>query len=1149
MLSTGGNRRRKQRGSCYVNKPAYGFFIAGSTYKKMNGVYIRDNPPTFTKDESDPTKRESALYYSHEDDESGWAMSLDMLAEEEKESSSSEDEYGYGYRYRPPKKKKEYEWVFIDPEKKSRFSHDGDTIVPGAGVRWAHIHHATTGNTTFTSEKKENDKEEVETNTGNTTFTSEKKENDKEEVETNTDTTSIVKAKEDDEDELPWQVIALLDQDIMQQLVWQARRRRQRVKRSMAGASAPKAGQFTLEGCFTPGRFLYRVVAKEGLQSYTSASITSTAHHESKLSFLSYAIGVEIDKSGQWLRLDEKKHPPSTYSRSYYGDPRGGNRYYDASYGLGGDEVWVQIYTNAGTPLLVQVDPEDMPHLEEVDEEKDDGGLEKDKFDQPFVPRVEDTSNNNDDNEPEIDIDSDFDDDFTTTTTTTTAGGVEDDEEDSIIDSVREEAATASSKSSYPIGTPVVLDGLIGAAQQKYNGVSGVVITCLDTQVNRHSIRLNAPFSGKRLMVHPLNLVVSGGGNNNNLNVNSDDDEDDMDCVDDIEDSSKDSDGDKVVRYCRTLGIDPVVLGLVEMNLKKDVEENVGDKEEETTNPFRYGFGLAGSNPIERLRSALRAATRDTSGDQNAMLAVEEAGTYLIETIQATKDTSASTASMGSSSASALSNSNMPPHLLLISGVLGPRAAAAASAAHSLHDLNTSDRGVSALRKLLRNEEDRRSSLFSLTPDDGGVDEMRLRLTIVSALLHGSRDQAALREATTAIRASNDISTSACFIRARCLFRCAQRADALVELKRAVAAGDGGGPSTPDGRWAHGEAVRMLKAVKQAETRRVRAVDAYERGRFEEAVTEYTMAIDIAESGFREDKMYRATLLSNRAAVHRRRGKEGLDEALVDCDRALCLLPKMARCLFRRGCVLLEMGKPEEAVAALETLYRVDRAWPKLSEHLLRAHASLRRKNKADKMGNNEDSSDEGEKDGYYTSDSDDGGSTRRRKKKEERKKKRQAASPSASGPSSTEEADRIAREQDHYVVLGVNADATEKQLKTAYRMMSLKYHPDRKGGSTAAFQRISVAYKILCDAATRRDYDEGNDLKSRRGGGDSDSDGYESEEENKQTLREEIERKYFPERYEFWPFGDPFINKRKRAAKLKRQKEQQAKQKKAWYN
>ena len=72
-------------------------------------------------------------------------------------------------------------------------------------------------------------------------------------------------------------------------------------------------------------------------------------------------------------------------------------------------------------------------------------------------------------------------------------------------------------------------------------------------------------------------------------------------------------------------------------------------------------------------------------------------------------------------------------------------------------------------------------------------------------------------------------------------------------------------------------------------------VNRYERGRFEDAVLEYTEAIDCADIGFREDKHYRATLLSNRAACHRRRGAEGLEQALLDCDSALCLLPKMAR--------------------------------------------------------------------------------------------------------------------------------------------------------------------------------------------------------------------------------------------------------------
>ena len=137
----------------------------------------------------------------------------------------------------------------------------------------------------------------------------------------------------------------------------------------------------------------------------------------------------------------------------------------------------------------------------------------------------------------------------------------------------------------------------------------------------------------------------------------------------------------------------------------------------------------------------------------------------------------------------------------------------------------------------------------------------------------------------------------------------------------------------------------------------------------------------------------------------------------------------------------------------------------------------------------------------------------------------------------SADDGDKISRETDHYVVLGVTADATEKQIQQAYRMRSLKFHPDRKGGSTAAFQRIAQAFQTLSDADKRSAYDQGVDIKSKRGGGGSDSDDSEGEdEEQKQSLRAEIERKYYPERYDFWPFGDPFIHKRKRAERKRRQ-------------
>ena len=53
-------------------------------------------------------------------------------------------------------------------------------------------------------------------------------------------------------------------------------------------------------------------------------------------------------------------------------------------------------------------------------------------------------------------------------------------------------------------------------------------------------------------------------------------------------------------------------------------------------------------------------------------------------------------------------------------------------------------------------------------------------------------------------------------------------------------------------------------------------------------------------------------------------------------------------------------------------------------------------------------------------------------------------------------------------------------------------------------------------------------------------------EEEHKTTLREEVEREYYPEKYSFHPFGDPWIYKRKYFAQ-KRSSEGKAKEDEGW--
>jgi molecular chaperone DnaJ len=63
----------------------------------------------------------------------------------------------------------------------------------------------------------------------------------------------------------------------------------------------------------------------------------------------------------------------------------------------------------------------------------------------------------------------------------------------------------------------------------------------------------------------------------------------------------------------------------------------------------------------------------------------------------------------------------------------------------------------------------------------------------------------------------------------------------------------------------------------------------------------------------------------------------------------------------------------------------------------------------------------------------------------------------------------------DYYEVLGVSREATDQELKSAYRKKALKYHPDRNPGNRGAeekFKEASEAYQVLSDADKRAAYD-----------------------------------------------------------------------------
>jgi molecular chaperone DnaJ len=67
---------------------------------------------------------------------------------------------------------------------------------------------------------------------------------------------------------------------------------------------------------------------------------------------------------------------------------------------------------------------------------------------------------------------------------------------------------------------------------------------------------------------------------------------------------------------------------------------------------------------------------------------------------------------------------------------------------------------------------------------------------------------------------------------------------------------------------------------------------------------------------------------------------------------------------------------------------------------------------------------------------------------------------------------------RDYYEVLGVSKNASEADLKKAYRRLAMKYHPDRNTGDKSAeaeknFKQIKEAYEILADAQKRAAYDQ----------------------------------------------------------------------------
>ncbi|CAO3663785.1 unnamed protein product [Umbelopsis ramanniana] len=76
---------------------------------------------------------------------------------------------------------------------------------------------------------------------------------------------------------------------------------------------------------------------------------------------------------------------------------------------------------------------------------------------------------------------------------------------------------------------------------------------------------------------------------------------------------------------------------------------------------------------------------------------------------------------------------------------------------------------------------------------------------------------------------------------------------------------------------------------------------------------------------------------------------------------------------------------------------------------------------------------------------------------------------------------------KDYYKILGLGKDASDSEIKKAYRKLALQYHPDKNAGdekAEARFKEIGEAYAILSDPQKKQRFDSGVDLDGGMGGG-----------------------------------------------------------------
>ncbi len=81
---------------------------------------------------------------------------------------------------------------------------------------------------------------------------------------------------------------------------------------------------------------------------------------------------------------------------------------------------------------------------------------------------------------------------------------------------------------------------------------------------------------------------------------------------------------------------------------------------------------------------------------------------------------------------------------------------------------------------------------------------------------------------------------------------------------------------------------------------------------------------------------------------------------------------------------------------------------------------------------------------------------------------------------------------KDFYKILGVNKNASQEEIKKAFRKLAQQYHPDKPTGNEDKFKELNEAYSVLSDAKKRAQYDQfGSNFSGNSGGGHQGFEGF----------------------------------------------------------